>query len=93
MDIHKCLYWYTEMPKNCWESNLFSGICGTDFEMHDFFKIDRIKYWNLQLSEGFAAQVCLMRYRNSFATFVVLFPVVQQYEWRLKLKIKLNAIG
>ena len=70
------------MPKNCQESNLFSEIRpGFLAEKSPrFFEIDRIKDSNLQLSEDFAVQVCLMRYRNSFVTFVVLLPVDQQYE-------------
>ena len=60
---------------------------------HDFFEIDRIKDSNLQLSEDFAVQVCLMRYRNSFVIFVVLLLVDQQYEWYLKSKMKLNTMG
>ena len=68
------------MPKNCQESNLFSEIRPEKSivrKYHDFLRsIDS----NLQLSEDFAARVCLMRYRNSFVTFVVLLLVVQQYE-------------
>ena len=85
-DTRKCLI----IVKN--QINLVESVRKNPFS-HDFFEIDRIKDSNLQQSEDFAVQVCLMRYRNSFVIFVVLLPVDQQYEWYLKSKMKLNTMG